>query len=71
MSIALMVKVENLVKRVETLEKALAAKVAEDAGAVGIDVKAEFEKLRDELGTRVGALEEHAKAVGSRLKIEF
>ena len=71
MSIALMVKVDGLVKRIETLEKALAAKVEQDAGAVGTDVKAEFEKLRDELGTRVAALEEHAKAVGSKLKIEF
>ena len=64
MSIALMVKVDSLVKRIEALEKTLAAKVEQDAHVLDTDVKSEFEG-------RLGALEEHAKALGAKLKIEF
>ena len=64
MSIALMVKVDNLVKRIEALEKTLAGKVEQDAQVVGTDLKIELEG-------RVADLEAHAKAVGAKLKIEF
>ncbi len=64
MSIALMVKVDNLVKRIEALEKTLAGKVEQDAHALGADLKSEFEG-------RLADLEEHAKAVGAKLRIEF
>ena len=64
MSIALMVKVDNLVKRMEALEKTLAGKVEQDAHVLGTDLESEFE-------ARLADLEEHAKAVGAKLRIEF